>query len=349
MASDHAALILTLCLVVCRALHEFTCLLMSNPLLFTDAATSASRSWGTVTNTWPAMPRPSQLGRRGPARDGGSAIKMPCGYRRCKSKADVKNVRKSLRLPPDATDLTQCRRVRADCGIIRFCCAAHLEKCRKAVPCKPRTRQGREAMETDQVALLFKVLLSDGCAWAAALMLLQLFCGERADCMRQCQWGWFRDLSPTASGAPKVQVPKVNGKTVEREVPLHKALAHMLWRWMWEQPLLAAGEGHQWPLPGQEHTSNAFLFPGLDGRGTKHRQWDKPISERAYLARLRRAAAILTENRATARKNNEEHPFEDFDLNKLGTHSMKKTAVTLLKAAGQSTAIVTAITGTSGR
>jgi hypothetical protein len=40
------------------------------------------------------------------------------------------------------------------------------------------------------------------------------------------------------------------------------------------------------------------------------------------------------------------HPFEEYDLTKLGTHSFKRSAVSLLKDFCASTAVVAAISGT---
>jgi hypothetical protein len=41
------------------------------------------------------------------------------------------------------------------------------------------------------------------------------------------------------------------------------------------------------------------------------------------------------------------HPFEEFDITKLGSHSFKRSAVTLLKEFCASTAVVAAVSGTS--
>eukprot|EP00971_Amphidinium_carterae_P336976 6473592-Amphidinium_carterae.1 len=57
--------------------------------------------------------------------------------------------------------------------------------------------------------------------------------------------------------------------------------------------------------------------------------------------------AIITRERAEARKRNEVHVFEGVNLQKTTTHSLKKTAVTLLKDNAISTGIVSAISGTT--
>ena len=43
------------------------------------------------------------------------------------------------------------------------------------------------------------------------------------------------------------------------------------------------------------------------------------------------------------------HTFDDVDLAKIGTHSWKKTAVTLMKDEHVSTSIISAVTGTSAK
>ena len=86
------------------------------------------------------------------------------------------------------------------------------------------------------------------------------------------------------------------------------------------------------------------MFPGLDPKG---RISNIAVSERAYLQRLRNAADHQVQSRTSARMLGNPHPFDEFDLSRLGTHSMKKTAVTLLKDAGVSTAIVSSVASTS--
>ena len=86
------------------------------------------------------------------------------------------------------------------------------------------------------------------------------------------------------------------------------------------------------------------MFPGLGAKGWPHH---KAVTERAYLQRLCHTADHLAESKTSARLLGNPHPFGDFDLARLGTHSMKKTAVTLLKDAGVSTAIVSSVTGTT--
>ena len=64
---------------------------------------------------------------------------------------------------------------------------------------------------------------------------------------------------------------------------------------------------------------------------------------------MRAAAELIKKEAKTARIRKEPHPFESFDLSRLRTHSMKKTAVSLLKEQRFSSAIVASLTGTSAR
>ena len=284
------------------------------------------------------------VGSRGPRRAAGSEVKIRCAYKRCRSKADVKNVGKRLQLEHHKLNPRACRTLRQH-AVARFCCEAHRDKCMVAVPLKPHFPEGREALNHDQVRHLFQQLLADNCPWAAVLMTLQIFMAERADCARQCQWDWLQNLSPAAAGMPVVNIPSsVNLKTTERPIPLHAPFAHQLWRWATQEPLRAPDGHHQWPPLGHTLQGSAPMFPGLDPKG---RISNIAVSERAYLQRLRSAAHHQAQSRTSARMLGNPHPFDDFDLSRLGTHSMKKTAVTLLKDAGVSTAIVSSVAGTT--
>ena len=57
--------------------------------------------------------------------------------------------------------------------------------------------------------------------WTSVLVLLQLFCGERADAMRQCQANWLECIDGLSLGSPTVNIPAgLNKKTVPRQVPI---------------------------------------------------------------------------------------------------------------------------------
>ena len=92
-------------------------------------------------------------------------------------------------------------------------------------------------MDTNQVRCLFDTLLRLGCPWAAVLMLVQIFMGERADCARQCRWSWLRGMAPGSLKPPSVEIPdEINGKTVAREIPLHEPFARLLLGWVEGRP-----------------------------------------------------------------------------------------------------------------
>ena len=107
---------------------------------------------------------------------------------------------------------------------------------------------------------------------------------------------------------------------------------------------LGAKTGEQWPAT----EPNMPLFPGYCADGQK-RCWDKPISARAYLGEIHAAARSLTQDKTAAAAIGVKHAFQDFPLHKLGTHSMKKTAVTLMAEAAVSWSIISGVTGTSVR
>jgi hypothetical protein len=97
---------------------------------------------------------------------------------------------------------------------------------------------------------------------------------------------------------------------------------------------------------------DSFLFPGFrpGGRDDGARQWDKPVTRRGYLDRLKSMCApALEAERAAALRRGVSHPFQGYDLAKLGTHSMKRTAVTTLKDGLVSSAVVAAICGTTAK
>ena len=55
------------------------------------------------------------------------------------------------------------------------------------------------------------------------------------------------------------------------------------------------------------------------------------MSERAYLSALGSATAILKEEKATTNARGEQHLWDHVDFDRVGTHSMKRTAVALFK------------------
>eukprot|EP00435_Cladocopium_sp_Y103_P050275 s1804_g15.t1 len=231
--------------------------------------------------------------------------------------------------------------LRKHCSVVKFCSKGHLEKAEAPTPKKKA--KGREALDVEQTAMLFKTLLGLGYVWAAVLMLFQLFLGERADAARQVKQGWLKHFDPKAADVPLVVIPNgVNAKTLPREVSLPASFAHAVHSWM--QKPLTGGKGQQWPFPGQSlHIDSDVLFPG---KNAEQNRGQKPISERAYFEALRKAGKALVRSREQARKKGEPHVYEGVNLTYLGTHSMKKTHVTLLKTHGFSTALISSISGT---
>ena len=168
--------------------------------------------------------------------------------------------------------------------------------------------------------------------------------------MRQCQASWLECMDDAGIGSPTVNIPAgLNKKTVPRQVPIPIDFAKLLHGWMYSDNPLRNAQGQQWPqVRFDEQPSNAYLFPGRSPNGTETP--NKAISTRSYGKHMRAAAEIIKKEEVkAARTRQEHHPFESFDLSKLYTHSMKKTAVSLLKQQRHSNSIVSILTGTSIR
>ena len=274
-------------------------------------------------------------------------VKIHCAYKQCRSGKDVKNVGAQLTAKRETVNLSDCRALRQHCCVVRFCCAEHKKRCAtgKPVPENPK-RGGRECLDANQVAHLFKTFVRRDEPWVAILMLIQMFCADRADCCRRACRGWFQSLDPQDGQPPTMHIPRVNGKTRARNVPVDEQFAKLLHGWLTVCPL--KGPNSQWPFEGQEtNAETAVLFPGRVRGGTNRRDWDTPISRRAFHGKVVAAAGDLIAERAEDRRAGKPHPFDDCDLTKVGTHSFKKTGVTLLKDVCRSTAVVSAISGTS--
>lgn len=269
-------------------------------------------------------------------------VQVRCAYKKCRKAVDCKNVRGSLAAARAKVDVSLCRTLRSHCKSVKFCCESHRDLCIKQQP--TRKRGGREPLTVDQFAKLFQTLESFA-PWAAMLSLLQLCIGDRADCSRQCHWSWIKSLNPASKEQASIEIPAVNAKTVARTIPLHEPFAQFLWQTS-QVKRLEAPNGEQWPHDGQPMAPNKPLFPGFNATGQK-RDWCKPISERAYLQKLATAGDILGREVAAANLRGEDHIFMGFDLTRLGTHSMKKTAVTLMAEAKVSFSIISKLTGTS--
>ena len=275
--------------------------------------------------------------------------KILCAMTGCKSKCNVKNSKHCL--PRKDVQLESCRELRSHCQLVKFCCAEHLTHCSKPVMRKA-AEVGSEALTTAQLACLFVALQDCGYVWAATLMLLQLFLGERADCARSCRVSWLMNVLSLSErqgqslDLPRINIPPVNGKTVSGIAPLDRACASLFRGWMEGEPCKGAS-GSQWPFQGQTFQDpNACLFPGKDTQ-TQKRCWETPITERAYHHALRTAVKSIVKARKTEEDQGRVHVFSDIDLERLGTHCVKKSRVSLLTEAGASMTLISAITRTS--
>lgn len=209
---------------------------------------------------------------RRPARKETSKVKVPCAYARCAhANRECKNVSTSLTLPVGEVNKQACRPMHPRCLHVRFCCQAHLNKCRCASEKDPELARGaREPLSAEQACHLFRVLVCE-CqkAWAAVAMLVQLCAGERVSATLAAQMGWLRNLHPGSGHdePPQLAIPRVNKKTKARTIPIPDSLAAALHQWLYKKPLRADDrdsgfDEHQWPFPGQPLHAQACLFPG---------------------------------------------------------------------------------------
>ena len=283
-----------------------------------------------------------------------------CGYCNC-TKLDFDCKNSSHMLSIKNVNIQQCRGLRKHVQTVRFCSKSHLNRCKlqqkaqneKKSSRAKRSGKGRVPLRAEQVGILFRTLVRQvNCPWAGALCLLQLFLGDRADAARQASTEWFRNLNPEAGNPPSVAIPDCNDKTTAREIYLSTGFAALLWHWVLE-PLKGRDEKTSWPHPGQNlhgaflNKKPMLLFPGRVCGGQDRRKWNTAISEKAYYNALRTAAGIIQRERAEAHSQQRSHPYDDVDLDRLGTHSMKKTCVTELCEQNVSLAVISQLTGTT--
>lgn len=286
--------------------------------------------------------------KHGPKRDKNSNCKMSCSWKNCRSGRDVKNVGEQLTATIREVDKTRCRSLRSSCQTVRFCCVEHKNHCIKKASANPRGK--RECMDEAQCRSLWTCLLEKvQCPWAAILFLTQLCLGERAEAATSVRVSWVHNLQQEHGNPCYIEIPDgVNEKTKARTVPMLQCFANLLRGWMYASPLVTP-DGGQWPFPEQPlQDPQCCLFPGLQVNGNKlTRTWTRPISTRAYLKKIREAADILHRERADMQSRGLPSVWDETDLAKLGTHSMKRTCVSLLKDKCRSSAVVGAICGTT--
>ena len=262
----------------------------------------------------------------------------------------MKNNGKATTAARSAIDEEMCRELHGACRLVRFCRPSHKRLC-MAGP-DSAERGPREGLDIEQYSCLFATLVGIGAAMMAVVTLLQIVCGERADCICRGRVRWLRHLDPKDSSPATCQIEKVNGKTVARHVPIAPAIAALLHEWLSNG--LKGPAGNEWPLPGTNlDDPAAYLFPGLALGGTgptrNRRVFDKSLTVRGYRDRLYEAAAVLDRERSADTRRGKAHPFDGFPLDRLGTHSFKRSAVTLMKDICASTSLVAAIAGTTAK
>ena len=121
-------------------------------------------------------------------------------------------------------------------------------------------RGAREGLDIEQYSCLFAALVGIGAGMLAVVTLLQILCGERADCICKSRVRWLQHLDPKGSSPATFQIEKVNGKTVARPVPLAPAIAALLHGWLSNG--LKGPAGNEGPLPG---TANRAMSKSAAG------------------------------------------------------------------------------------
>ena len=129
----------------------------------------------------------------------------------------MKNNGKATTAARSAINEAMCRELHGACRLVRFCGPSHKRLC-MAGPDSAK-RGPREGLDIEQYSCLFATLVGMGAAMMAVVTLLQIVCGERADCICRGRVRWLRHLDPKDSSPATCQIEKVNGKTVARHAP----------------------------------------------------------------------------------------------------------------------------------
>jgi hypothetical protein len=200
-------------------------------------------------------------------------VKIFCAYRKCRSGRCVKNVSQAARANRTDVNAALCRPLHPAAKVVRFCGPGH----RKACSARALVARGqREGLDLEQYCLLFLALVRIGAPWTAALTMLQLVCGERADCMRQARFGWLQHMDPSDDQPATIRIAKVNGKTKAREIPVAPGVAALVHTWS-TQGLTHGPSGARWPFAGdpERQAARRFLFPGCETGGAQgtRRNW----------------------------------------------------------------------------
>jgi hypothetical protein len=260
-------------------------------------------------------------------------------------------VRQALKVSIEDVDREVCRKsLRRDCKEVKFCCAAHTKKAKLTK--KERSKRGpRQGLTVSQFSFIFDALVTLGFAWASVLALFQVLLGERVSCTRHLVGGDLHGFGDHDEQDAFVALRRVNKKTKARIVPVSKKMSERICLWMTTMPL---GTGQNtWPFPGQDVSSpECPLFPGQHATGTARgqRNWSRPVSRQAFLFILtNHLQPHLKRELQKARKAKRVHVMDGVEIDRIGTHSFKRTSVMALADVCRSLNVVSAITGTTAR
>ena len=110
----------------------------------------------------------------------------------------------------------------------------------------------------------------------------------------------------------------------------------------------AHASGASTPSPGTQEAGRGRSSQACE-RG-RHRSGSRGrVDLQCLRSPLRGVADMLEQDRSQKHQQGERHTFDDFPLDRLGTHSFKRSAVVLMKDTCTSTALVGAIAGTTAK
>ena len=111
---------------------------------------------------------------------------------------------------------------------------------------------------------MIETCLKVGAPWLVPLTLLQLVCGERAECICHARFSWLNHLNPKDSNPATIRIPQVNRKTKPREIPVAPDVAGLLHTWITKG--LRGEAGSRWPFCGPEDARPGHVpLSGLAG------------------------------------------------------------------------------------
>ena len=99
-----------------------------------------------------------------------------------------------------------CKSLRPNAKVARFCSVQHKNLCKEISLENHEPRGRREALEQSHIRVLFGTLLSDGATWAAALLVLEVSCGQQGGDLTCQVWLPHTNLWHSCGSTPSNQM-----------------------------------------------------------------------------------------------------------------------------------------------